>query len=267
MEIFISWSGERSKAAAEALRNWLPDVIQLLKPWMSDSDIESGSRWLKEVSGRLQNINFGIICLTPENYQKPWILFEAGALSKSLDSALVCPILLDMDFSALKGPLAQFQALQFKKSDLLKLLKTINGKTEKAMTERKLEEAFEVWWPKLEAQIKQIPKPKSPVETSRTQKDILQEILSIVRRIDRIDFGKDPVRGKDIRRALTGLLTRKDLTRQTKHRFLKEQSKQLKILESILELSEEQQKQIFDMINSGASVWYLDDLLSEIKNT
>jgi len=40
--VFISWSGPRSKQAAEALREWLGNVLQNARPWMSATDIEKG---------------------------------------------------------------------------------------------------------------------------------------------------------------------------------------------------------------------------------
>lgn len=49
MEIFLSWSGLRSQEVAKSLREWLPKVIQSLEPWISASDIDKGSRWLKEI--------------------------------------------------------------------------------------------------------------------------------------------------------------------------------------------------------------------------
>lgn len=85
MKVFISWSGARSKAVASKLREWLPDVIQNIEPWMSRHDIKAGERWDKELSGELNDSKFGIICLTSDNYDAPWILFEAGALSKTID--------------------------------------------------------------------------------------------------------------------------------------------------------------------------------------
>lgn len=33
MDIFISWHGKRSHAAAEALRGWLPLIVNAFKPW------------------------------------------------------------------------------------------------------------------------------------------------------------------------------------------------------------------------------------------
>lgn len=186
MDIFISWSGNRSKVVAESLRDWLPKVIQRLKPWISASDIDKGTRGLMEISEKLGSMNFGIICLTPENLSEPWILFEAGALSKVLDKSLVCPILLDLDPSSVTGPLSQFQATKLSKEEILSLVKTLNKtlKDEKLL-EKDLEEAFELWWPKLESEIYKIPSPDQKVEIKRSEKDIILEILRIVRGLER----------------------------------------------------------------------------------
>jgi len=110
--VFISWSGERSKWVAEAMRDWLPLVLQTAKPWMSATDIEKGSRGLNEVSGRLQGMKIGIVCLTPENLETPWILYEAGALSKTIDDKTrLCTYLLGgLQFQHVKPPLGMFQA-------------------------------------------------------------------------------------------------------------------------------------------------------------
>jgi hypothetical protein len=44
VEIFLSWSGSKSKAVAEALRIWLPKVNPAFKPWLSTADIDKGAR-------------------------------------------------------------------------------------------------------------------------------------------------------------------------------------------------------------------------------
>ena len=64
MRIFVSWSGDRSKFVAEALHDWLPNVIQALDPWLSSEDIDKGTRWLSDIATQLNEVKVGIICLT-----------------------------------------------------------------------------------------------------------------------------------------------------------------------------------------------------------
>jgi hypothetical protein len=110
VKVFLSWSGERSKAMAVGLREWLPLVLHYVEPWMSELDISAGGRWAVEVGRELEASNFGLICLTVENLSASWISFEAGALSKTVEKSSVVPYLLDVDFANVDGPLAQFQA-------------------------------------------------------------------------------------------------------------------------------------------------------------
>ena len=82
MRVFISWSGQRSLAVGEALRDWLPLVIQSIRPFLSSTDIRAGQSWFNEISDHLKETNFGICCVTPANQSEPWLNFEAGAIAK-----------------------------------------------------------------------------------------------------------------------------------------------------------------------------------------
>ncbi|MFX1678040.1 toll/interleukin-1 receptor domain-containing protein [Mitsuaria sp. CC2] len=181
MQVFVSWSGDRSRLIAEALRAWLPKVVQSLKPWMSAEDIGAGARWLTEVSATLNSATIGIICVTPENQNNPWLLFEAGALSKTLDQTCVCPLLLEMSPGQLNGPLTQFQAQTLNREGVGKVLATVNKWLgEGRIDAQQLEEIVDVWWPKLAEKISALPPASSPVAT-RTPGDQLEEILSLTR--------------------------------------------------------------------------------------
>src|SRR5215469_4587723 len=122
MDIFISWSGARSQAVAEALKDWLPMIINAANPFLSVADIDKGARWSSEIAGKLEKSKAGIICLTPGNMNSEWILFEAGALSKTVSNTYVCPLLIGLKPADVKGPLAQFQFTMTSKVDMLQLV-------------------------------------------------------------------------------------------------------------------------------------------------
>ena len=82
MKVFISWSGTRSKTVAQTLHTWLKDVMPSLEPSASWEDIDKGKPWSIQLARYLEAIHVGVVCLTPENLTEPWLLFEAGAISK-----------------------------------------------------------------------------------------------------------------------------------------------------------------------------------------
>jgi hypothetical protein len=184
MKIFISWSGERSQALAQALRDWLPMVLYYTEPWLSHSDIDAGERWANVVAKELETTKFGIICITRENLTTPWILFEAGALAKSMQEGRVIPLLLDIEFRDITGPLAQFQAKKVEKTGLNDVVSSINQFSETKLTESRLVPQFTTLWPALEAKVTAIPKTPAPAKHNRPQHEILEELVSSVRGLD-----------------------------------------------------------------------------------
>lgn len=186
MRIFISWSGVRSQRVAEALRDWLPNVIQALQPWMSASDIDKGVKWRTEIAAVLEQTSIGIICLTPENLNAPWILFEAGALSKLQQNAYICTFLYGLEPADLTDPLAQFQTTKAQKEDARKLIHTINqALVENALSENKVNDAFDIWWPKLEEHLRVITSDEDISRPKRRDREVLEEILERVRTLTR----------------------------------------------------------------------------------
>jgi hypothetical protein len=180
---------------AEALRDWLPFVINAVEPWMSEEDIDKGARWSPALAAELEKSQVGIICLTAENLESLWLHFEAGALSKSIENSRVCPYLFGLEPLDVKGPLAQFQAATQHAPDTRRLLHTINGALENnRLPEGRVNEAFDVWWPKLDERLAHIPPPVRGDRTPRRDRELLEEILETVRGLARnqpIDIG-DP---------------------------------------------------------------------------
>ena len=184
MKIFISWSGERSKEIASAFKEWIPAVIQAARPYFSPSDIDKGSRWSTEISKELESATVGLICLTKENLNAPWLMFEAGALSKSMEKSRVCPMLFGLDPSDLTGPLVQFQATVFSKEEVLKLVRTVNQQLESQSLDPKvLDSVFEKWWPDLAQRIEKVMQHTASAKDAnvRSEREILEEILALSR--------------------------------------------------------------------------------------
>lgn len=183
MKIFISWSGERSKAVAFALKEWLVDVLLIPEVFMSQLDLDAGTRWSQRISNELETSNFGIICLTPENMNSKWILFEAGALSKFNDSSRLIPYVIDMPFSEVEPPLSQFQSVLANKEGTFKMLGSINASSEQILPTDRLVRIFETWWPSLDEKLQLAIRIKTTERkpTVRSERSILEEILNLLR--------------------------------------------------------------------------------------
>jgi TIR domain len=184
LKIFISWSGERSQSLAEALRTWLPLVLHYAKPWFSTSDIKSGNRWSIEIAKELQDTNFGILCVTKDNLDAPWLLFEAGALAKSIDDGRVIPLLLDLEKSDLSGPLTQFQAEKTDNEGIRRLVDSLNKAATSAVPDETLQPLYEALWASFESKISEIPSSGAPQKKSRPQAEILEELVTGVRSVE-----------------------------------------------------------------------------------
>ncbi len=201
---------------AEALSDWLPRVIQAIKPFHS-SEIDKGAKWSNEIDDALEGTYFGIICLTPDNLDSPWIHYEVGALSKATKDSSIWTFLLELKPSDVRQPLGKFQHTLAQKAEVLKMLQSINAKIVEPLKDSLLEESFNDLWPKLEIglakAIKVIENEASKKgalsgENVRNENDKLDEILEILRNQLRQD---EPERS-------TFLSRRQILHEEAKHR-------------------------------------------------
>lgn len=201
MKIFISWSGDLSQKLGNALKEWIPDVLQVVQCYFTPEDIQKGERWSSEIAKELEESMFGIFCVTPENLNSGWMHFEAGAISKSKDNAQVCPILFGLRPTDLTGPLQQFQVTIFSEGDMLKLMKDINAKLgEQRIAENRLEKQFSMYWPELQKNIDSIlsSQKKTPKKPTRSERDLLEEILTIVREGQRIEKADNDISNRKV---------------------------------------------------------------------
>ncbi len=159
-------------------------VLQSAAPWLSHADISAGDRWADTVAKELDASDFGITCITRENSSSPWIHFEAGALAKRMQEGRVIPLLLDLDFKDISGPLAQFQAKKADREGLLGVVNAVNELSDVKVSETLLPKQFDALWPSLESAIEAIPKTQLPARQQRPQHEVLEELVTSVRGLD-----------------------------------------------------------------------------------
>ena len=160
-------------------------MIHSIKPYVSTEDIAKGERWTVNLSRELEEAKYGIICLTPDNIGSPWLNFEAGVLSKSFDEGFVSPFLYRIKKAAVEGPLAQFQSTVFDRSDVFRLLETMNSVSDTPLDRSRLEGGFNVWWPEFRKAVEEIGaehRARAEVQgPTRSVEDMVAEVLDLVR--------------------------------------------------------------------------------------
>ena len=161
-------------------------MIQSVEPYVSSEDIDKGTRWSADISKELEDADFGILCVVPGNSTEPWLVFEPGALSKSVDRSRVAPFLFRVKQSELSGPIVQFQSSMFEKSEVRKLLRSVNNAQDTdALDDTRLDQVFDVWWPHLEDELNQIEiepaKPAHEPTSDSSRGEIREELLELAR--------------------------------------------------------------------------------------
>jgi hypothetical protein len=186
MKVFLSWSGERGLEVAKVFKEYIPYVIQSVTPYFSSSDIDKGARWSTDIAKELEEANFGILCVTKDNLESQWLNFEAGALSKAIDKAKVCPFLFDLKPSDISNsPILQFQMTNYEKDDIYKLFQSINCcLNEKKLEEATLDKTFATFWDQIDEALKRIPSTQTTEPKREKQKldnTIIEEMLELLR--------------------------------------------------------------------------------------
>lgn len=229
MKVFISWSGATSHKVALILRDWLPSVIQSIDPYVSSEDIDKGARWSSDIAGELDSSNYGIICLTPDNLDAPWINFEAGALGKSVDKSRVSPLLFRLKRADVQGPLVQFQSTTVDREDMWKLMNSINNACgDVALDEPRLSKAFQTWWPGLEKDLDSIANAEaakdndSKAATPKEIASILEELLDLTRANTKLLREPNSIASRDVFEELGHLRARLGQSESTFEMLLKQ---------------------------------------------
>lgn len=182
--LFISWSGEVSKEIAAILKDWLYNVFSEaeLDIFFSSDDIEAGKRWSADLAERLQESDVGIFLYTRDNLDSLWMAFEAGALSKHVDTGRVIPLVFDAHVTDLKGPLAQFQSRRFTEQEMLKTLESVNACLSQRKTKEGLRRNLRYSWGRLNEEIQRALTRRDEESNESTDVgEVLDNMYSLIR--------------------------------------------------------------------------------------
>ena len=175
--IFVSWSGERSKTVALGLRSLLEGLFgEAVQVFVSDH-INPGEAWAQRLGVELEQSDFGILCLTVENFDAPWLLFEAGAIAKKFGTSKVVPYLIDgMPAGWDRSPIAQFQYVRADQEGTYRLVGLINKLRTKPREKEVMDKSFSKWWPDLKDTVAGLPAPTSAQSDARSERQLLEQI-------------------------------------------------------------------------------------------
>lgn len=193
MDVFISWSGDRSKAVAKLMRTWLPQVLQEVKPHYSDHDVDRGSVWFTDILQLIRNSRVLIACVTRENQSSPWVLFESGVCVRDSPRTIVIPLLIDVGRKDVEGPFVQLNMVETDREGVYGLVKTLydlvkaESGTEGLPPWDLVNGRFEGLFGQFETGLEDAKKAaaKNANRSKRTPEQIAGETLNTVRSLDR----------------------------------------------------------------------------------
>jgi len=151
MKIFISWSKKYSGEIAKIMQDWLKEAFDSkISTFISSEGIGSGTDWYRKISDELDECELGVLILTPENINSPWIMYEAGALS---NKKAIIPILFERSSERVEGPISKRNHITYSKEGFKKLLIDMNDHINAGVSTKALNAFIETEWDNLKIKI------------------------------------------------------------------------------------------------------------------
>lgn len=187
MKVFLSWSKDPSKQVAQLFARWLPRVIQECSDPFISTDTTKGDPWFETITSAMEGAKVGIVFITAENSEEPWLNFESGALITQFGKTRLCPVLVNMKEGDYSGPLKNLQLTELgDRDDVYALLQTINRVCENTLNEDVLKSTFDLNWGFLAAELAVMLKGVAPAKAKRGIDDKVDELLETVRELVRV---------------------------------------------------------------------------------
>ncbi|KSU55460.1 hypothetical protein AS029_05460 [Microbacterium enclense] len=144
---------------------------------------------MEVIAGELQDRDYGIVVLTRDNLNSPWVNFEAGALGKSLGLGKVAPLLVDVSRADVEGPIAQFQSTLLTERDDMRQFVRDLALLVPGLPEATIDTMFGAKWDELDSAVASAGVVAASPKTTRTAESMLEEVLEHVRALAKMPLG------------------------------------------------------------------------------
>lgn len=184
MKVFISWSGKASEEIGEIISEWLKYTLMNIEPVFTPNYIKAGSRGRDMLYNILEDVYTGILIYTSESLNSEWILFEAGAMHANAASSVIIPLIFDVSYSDLPGPLQAFQFKEFNKKEMFQVLEAVNERRgEQQVDKETLQYVFDREWDHLKERVDAVLQKIPTQQQTKDEQDLLQKVLELTERV------------------------------------------------------------------------------------
>jgi len=131
MSIFISWSGEVSRAVAYSLKDLMEKSLPGVRDniFISIEHLRKGKKWRQKLDNALNEASVCLGIITQKNQCAPWLNYEIGAIAFNnaieQDKKIICPLLYDFGTLIENHPFNNYQCSKIEKKELEKTFKEI----------------------------------------------------------------------------------------------------------------------------------------------
>lgn len=141
MKVFLSWSGGTAEKVASSLHRWFDRVLADVVETYFSPETPAGVVWTEELRTAIRESAFAVLVITPDNRERPWLMWEAGALSNLQAEIRIVPFLFHLEVEELPRQLQDRQSIVYKGDpdrDRAAILKLVDSLLETAGVEPSL---------------------------------------------------------------------------------------------------------------------------------
>lgn len=136
----------------------------------------------------LKDAGYGLLCVTRDSVQSPWLLFEAGMMSSTPSIPVRMALSFGVSPSELLGPLRQFQSFSSDREGIYRLVCELNNYSATGISLDTLNSLFDTMYPALQRDFNKLWEKQQALEEQR-RKDLGEQensLASVNQKLDAV---------------------------------------------------------------------------------